>query len=501
MIEWECSLFDMGIGENPLRKTKLSNILRYQIWTIAAAGMALLAAVACQTEPQGAAPPEPTSTTAVAGTESTESATPQGANSSPPAETPTSYASSDSGSSAIQTLPTRAPRETAAPDAPLLPELLPQNMPLEIPEGVPEELAVVWQVWSMLADEHVDRATFDPEIFTEASIRGMLVALGDPHTNYVGPDVFGIENQDIRGRFEGIGAHVSMNADGRLLVVAPIADSPAEKAGIRPGDVILEVDGESIEGISLIEAVSKIRGPRGSTVRLLVQHVGSVEKVLIEVERGVIPLQSVILRSEPGHRVAHIRLTNFYEDTADDLAMTIREALAAGSEGIVLDVRDNPGGLLSSVVDVTSMFVDDGLILYEVNGDGNRKDWVDRRNDDVLEEVPMVILANQFSASASEILVGALQDHSRATVIGKKTFGKGSVNILRQLDNGGGLFLTFARWYTPDGRVIDRNGLEPDIEVIHGDPQQEDIRQLERAIETLEAEIHESESAQQRPAA
>ena len=125
---------------------------------------------------------------------------------------------------------------------------------------------------------------------------------------------------------------------------------------------------------------------------------------------------------------------------------------------------------------------------------------MDRRNDDVLEEVPMVILANQFSASASEILVGALQDYDRATVIGKKTFGKGSVNILRQLDNGGGLFLTFARWYTPDGRVIDRNGLEPDIEVKHGDPQQEDIRQLEKAIETLEAEIHSSASAQ-RPAA
>ena len=197
----------------------------------------------------------------------------------------------------------------------------------------------------------------------------------------------------------------------------------------------------------------------------------------------------------------HIRLTNFYEDTADKLSETIREALAAGSEGIVLDLRDNPGGLLSSVVDVTSLFLEEGLILYELDGEGNRKDWVVRRNDDVLEEVPLVILANQFSASASEILVGALQDHDRATVVGKKTFGKGSVNILRQLDNGGGLFITFARWFTPDGRIIDRNGLEPDIEITHGDAQQEDIRQLEKAIETLESEIQGSAPSALRPAA
>ena len=472
----------------------------FRRWGVALAGVALLAtAAACQMDaPEDAAPDAAISsaatTTSAAPTSpsDTPASTPAGATpgSSAPSQTPTAYASRESAASVSKELPTRVPSETAAPDAPLLPELVPQDKPLEAPEGVPEELAVVWQVWSMLAAEHVDRDTFDPEIFTEASIRGMLVALDDPHTNYVGPDVFSIENQDIRGRFEGIGAHVSMNADGRLVVVAPIANSPAEKAGIRPGDIVLEVDGESIQGISLIEAVSKIRGPRGSVVSLLVQHVGSPEKVVIEVERGVIPLQSVILRSEIGHPIAHIRLTNFFEDTADILAETIRETMDAGSEGVVLDVRDNPGGLLSSVVDVTSLFLDDGLILYEVDGDGNRRDWVDRRNDDVLEQVPMVILANQFSASASEILVGALQDHDRARVVGKTTFGKGSVNILRQLDNGGGLFLTFARWYTPDGRLIDRNGLEPDVEVKHGDQRQEDINQLEKAIEILEETIH-----------
>ena len=476
-------------------------LLSFRRWCIAAAGLSLLFAVACQTETDIGTEAAPTAASETAASAESTAAVPAAPAASVPSETPTAYASGDGGASAASELPTRAPRQTSAPDAPLLPELIPQDMPLEIPEGVPEELAVVWQVWSMLANEHVDRATFDPEIFAEASIRGMLIALDDPHTNYVRPDVFGIENADIRGRFEGIGAHVSMNADGRLVVVAPIADSPAERAGIRPGDIILEVDGESLQGISLIEAVSKIRGPRGSTVNLLVQHVGSVERVVIAVERGVIPLQSVILRSEPGHRVAHIRLTNFYEDTADRLTEEIKEALAAGSEGVVLDLRDNPGGLLSSVVDVTSLFLEDGLILYEMDGEGNRRDWVDRQNDDVMEEVPIVLLANQFSASASEILVGALQDHGRATVVGRKTFGKGSVNILRQLDNGGGLFITFARWFTPNGRLIDRNGLEPDIEITHGDPQQEDIRQLEKAIETLEAEIHGGAPSALRPAA
>ena len=475
---------------------------------IAAIGVALLAstAAACQTdtgsETESATPPEATAATA-SESAPTSAASPQqsAAADATPTSTPEPYASNDGGASAAQDMPTRAPRDAASPDAPLFPAVIPQDMPLEVPEGVPEELATVWQVWSMLAAEHVDRGTFDPEVFTEASIRGMLMALDDPHTNYVRPDVFGMESEDIRGRFEGIGAHVSMNADGRLVVVAPIANSPAERAGIRPGDIILEVDGESIEGVSLIEAVSKIRGPRGSIVRLLVQHVGDVERVVIEVERGVIPLESVVMRSEPGARIAHIRLTNFYEDTADRLTETIRDTMAAGTEGIVLDLRDNPGGLLNSVVDVTSLFLEGGLILYEVDGEGNRKDWIVRRNDDVLEQVPMVLLANQFSASASEILVGALQDHERATVIGKKTFGKGSVSVLRQLDNGGGLFITFARWFTPDGRLIDRNGLEPDIEVQHGDAQEEDIRQLEKAIETLEAELEQSAPTALRTAA
>ena len=390
---------------------------------------------------------------------------------------------------------TQAPRVeqpasvAAAADLPEVPQIVQPEVPLEAPKGVPEELETVWEVWALLTREHMDRTDFDPDLFTEAAIRGMLQVLNDPHTNYVPAQAFSIENEDILGRFEGIGANVSMTADGKLVVVAPISGSPAEQSGVRPGDVIIEVDGENILGLSLLEAVNMIRGPRGSTVALLVQHIGVEEAVIIEVERGVIPLESVLIRSEPGDRIAHIRLTNFFTDTAEKLEDAINDSVDTGAEGIIIDVRNNPGGLLNSVVDIVSLLIDDGLILYEMDGNGRRTNWEDRKNGGVAEEIPLVIMANGFSASASEILVGAMQDHDRATTIGSTTFGKGSVNILRELGNGGGLFLTFARWFTPEGRLIQGIGLEPDIEITDDDPRTEDTMQLEKAIEVLEAEI------------
>ena len=382
----------------------------------------------------------------------------------------------------------------ASSDIPHLPQFVPLDEPLEAPSGVPEELETVWEVWSLLTEEHVDRSDFDPEAFTEAAIRGMITVLDDPHTNYIPPTAFEIENEDLLGRFEGIGANVSMRADGGLLVVAPLVGSPADKAGIRPGDLIIEVDGEAILGLSLLEAVTKIRGPKGSTVDLLVLHIGDQNPVIVKVKRGVIPLESVIVRSEPGDRIAHIRITNFFTDTAYKLSDSIHEAVESGAEGIVLDVRNNPGGLLSSVVDIVSLFIDDGLVLYEVDGEGRRTNWKDRKNDDVIEVVPVVILANEFSASASEILVGALQDHDRAIFIGETTFGKGSVNVLRSLNNGGGIFLTFARWFTPDGRLIQKLGLDPDVPISDDDPRTEDVMQLEKAFELLEEQLQTSAS-------
>ena len=367
-------------------------------------------------------------------------------------------------------------------------EARPPDEPLKPPSEVSEELNIVWEVWALLTREHVDRATLDPEAFAEAAIEGLLVALDDPHTNYVRPQAFAIENEELEGQFEGIGATVSMRQDGKLIIVAPVEGSPAKAAGIRPGDLILAVNGQSIEGLSLLEAVSIIRGPKGTDVTLLVQHLGDIDPVEIVITRGVIPLISVLVRSQPGDRIAHIRLTEFHANTASRLAEAVGQAVAGGAEGLILDVRDNPGGLLESVVDVTSLFLEDGLIIYEVDGSGDRRD-LHARGDAVAPDLPLVILANQFSASASEILVGALQDHQRATVVGVSTFGKGSVNILRKLSNDGGLFLTHARWFTPTGRLIHPDGLQPDVEVTDIDAQEADIRQLQKAIEILEAQL------------
>ena len=378
--------------------------------------------------------------------------------------------------------------DTEAPDPFGFPEIIQLEEPVDVPSGVPEELKTVWEVWFLLTKEHFDRANFDPEIFTEAAIRGLLQAVDDPHTSYISPGRFGIENDDIHGSFEGIGATVSMRRDGKIQVVSPIEGGPAAASGLRPGDVILEVDGESITGLSLLEAVAKIRGPRGSTVILLVLHLGAIDPVAISIERDEIPLTSVLLRSEPGDRIAHIRITSFFTDTSETLAETIQEAVDSGAEALILDVRDNPGGLLASVVDVASQFLEDGLVLYEIDGSNRRTDWK-VRNRGTTFDIPMVLLANEGSASASEILAGALQDHNRAVVIGTTTFGKGSVGLIRELDNGGGLFLTFARWFTPAGRLIHEEGVEPDIEVSSRDRQKAETMQLEKAFEVLESRL------------
>ena len=376
------------------------------------------------------------------------------------------------------------PRTVVPYDPMALPTALPA-VPIDVPDPVPEDLATAWEVWNLISQQHVDRDGFESESFDEGAIRGILAALGDAHTNYVPPEAFQIDNEDLYGSFEGIGANVQMNADGKLFIVAPLDGSPAEAAGLRSGDLILAVNGESIEGLSLLESVNLIRGPRGSEVTLLVRHLGQLEEVELVVRRDRIELDSVLVRNRPEDRFAHIRLTTFYSDTPEDLAKAIQEQQANGAEGLILDVRDNPGGLLSSVVEVVSMFIDEGLILYELDGAGRRTEHR-ARNPGQFSDIPLVILANRGSASASEIVVGALQDHDRAQIVGDKTFGKGSVNRLYRLGNGGGLYLTFAKWYTPEGRLIEGNGIEPDHEVTSRDRQRAETIQLEKAVEVME---------------
>lgn len=373
-------------------------------------------------------------------------------------------------------------------DAPTFPNVVIHENDIEPPRVVPDDLGIVWEAWEHLNRDYVDRNKLDPKAAAEFAIRGITATLGDPQTAYVSPEVLQGQFGDIfQGEFQGIGAHVQMNARGSVVIVSPIDGGPAEAAGIKSGDIILKVDGESLVGLSLLEAVAKIRGEKGSTARLLVKHLGVIDPEIVEVIRGVIPLQSVYLRSEPGADFIHVRVTDFYPQTAGKLQKIIEDEMKAGAKGLILDLRNNGGGLLGSSVDIASQFIEDGLVLYMVEGNQRRTDYnVKTKDRQFITDIPMVVLVNRGSASAAEILAGSLQDHGRATVIGDTTFGKGSVNWLRNLTNGGGLYITVAHWYTPSGRRIQGEGVEPNIEVTNRNAQEADVMQFKRAIEELE---------------
>ena len=397
-----------------------------------------------------------------------------------------SQAAPDQGSSATAPSLEKAPSSAGLTSPPDFPEAIDSDLADAAPAEVPEELKVIWEAWQLLISDYVDRNKLDPEAVAEAAIRGMITVLQDPQTSYVTPETMSGSLQDMfHGKFEGIGAHLSQNLAGKILIVAPIEGSPAEHAGLKPGDVILEADGETLEGLSLLDSVALIRGPTGTTLTLLIKRIGVIDPFEVQVTRGVIPLTSVYLRSEPEDRYAHIRISQFYPNTVDALQETISKVVKNGAKGLILDIRDNPGGTLSSVVDVASQFLDDGLVLYVVRGNGEKTDWEVRRGG-MAKKIPLVVLVNEFSASSSEVLAGALQDHDRARVIGTTSYGKGSVNWLRNLSNGGGLYITIARWFTPLGRMIHEQGIEPDIKVDLRDSRDSDVKQLQCAIQTLD---------------
>lgn len=324
-------------------------------------------------------------------------------------------------------------------------------------------LEPVWQAWRALSPRlKEDNASITPQALQEAAIKGMLHALGNPYTSYLPPDEYDLETQSLSSKFEGIGIYVSL-INSQLAVAVPITDSPAERAGLVAGDVILEVDGATTTNMSIAEAARRIRGPRGSSVELLVLHQGVETPIKIAVTRDVVKLQTVTWQSI-GEGLAYLRIAQFLDDTDVDVENALKEIVAQKVDGLILDLRRNPGGLLNTTVTVASQFLEDGLVLYQVDGHGNRTDEPVQEGG-VATKIPMVVLADQASASASEILAGTLQDHQRAVLIGAKTYGKGSVNEFRKLKDGSGVYMTSALWYTPDGRLIEGEGLTPDIEV------------------------------------
>ncbi len=355
---------------------------------------------------------------------------------------------------------------------------------------LPPEFSKLGEAYGILLGEHVDHENLAPDELTDGAIRGLLAALDDPHASYLTAEQHNREQEGYRGYFEGIGAQVTLT-DAGLTIIAPIPGAPAEAAGIRPGDVVLAVNGEDISHLSLIEAVNLIRGPRGTDVTLLVRHAGSVENVSITVTRGRIPIESTEFRMlDDG--VGHLWIYSFSDTTEKEVRAALDEFRDADGRGLILDVRNNPGGLLSAVIDISGLFIDDGPILYEIDANGNRTDH-NAGSGGPATSIPLVALVNEYSASASEILAGAIKANQRGPVVGATTFGKGSVNITRELSDGSAIYFSIRRWYLPDGTQIEGHGVTPDIVAPTGTQTlpltvDEDVA-LRRAHEVLLSEI------------
>jgi carboxyl-terminal processing protease len=324
---------------------------------------------------------------------------------------------------------------------------------------LPPEFGILAEAYKRLSEDYVDKSKLDPKKLSQGAVKGMIEALDDPYSSYVDPKSHELELTNFEGKFEGIGAVISMK-DKQLTIVSPIVGSPAEKAGVKAGDKILKIDGESTAKMTLIEATTKIRGPKGTPVNLAILHPGETEPVEIQIVRDEIKLESVVL--EMRDDIAYVRITQFLKSTGGDLDAALKGVIKKGARGIVLDLRNNPGGLLNAAVDVASEFLAMGLVAKVVDDEG-RESQVPVKRGGIATNLPLIVLINEGSASGSEIVAGALQDYGRAKLAGSQTFGKGSVQTVRELSDGSALHITTYRWFTPFGRPIDGVGLTPDF--------------------------------------
>jgi len=325
--------------------------------------------------------------------------------------------------------------------------------------ALPPEFDLVTEAWKTINKDYVNKKDIDPKKLSEGAVRGMLEALGDQYTFYVDPESARLEMSSLRGTYYGIGAYVGLT-DGIVSIVTPIANSPAEKAGLKTGDKILEINGESTKGMNLPEAALKIQGPKGTTVKLLVLKKGAEKPTAIDVIRDEIKIESVSAKMID--TIAYIRLSQFTAASSNELTLAIKDVLGKKAAGIVLDFRNNPGGLMDSAVTIASQFLTQGTVVDVVDNTGTHGPLKVSRGG-IAPTIPLVVLVNSGSASASEVVAGALQDYGRAKLIGAQTHGKGSVQIIKSLSDGSSLHITMAKWFTPLGRPINGVGLTPDV--------------------------------------
>ncbi len=386
------------------------------------------------------------------------------------------------------------PSEAATPDATPGPTPILETVSCAEPT---EAFAVLCEVYADIKGEYVDEV--DDETLVDGAVRGMIeYGLEEPYSGYLTPDQYGSALDDLSGSFSGIGAEVGMenltdpddlaactvvSATCAMVIVAPLSGSPAEEAGLRPGDQVLAVDGTPTTGESVSSLVYQVRGEAGTDVTLTVQR--GDEELDISITRAVIELQEVASEMlEEG--IGYIRLTSFTDRASDLFADALRGLLDGGATRIVFDLRSNPGGYIVAAQGIASQFVEDGELLFTVESGEDVQEW--RAQDGVAQDpsVEVVVLVDGGSASASEIVAGALKEHGRATLVGEPTFGKNTVQIWNDLPNGGGLRLTTDRWFTPDHNSAAPDGIQPDVVVAApDDPASEEDPQLDRALEIL----------------
>lgn len=377
----------------------------------------------------------------------------------------------------------------------------------EPPPQVAVDFGLFWDVWQRLQRYFIDRASLDTQKMVWGAISGMVASLGDPYTTFLPPKENKDFKQDLGGEFEGIGAQLGLK-ENRIIVIAPLKGTPAEKAGVRPGDLIIEVNDEETIGWTIPQAVSKIRGPRGSTVKLAILHENEQKPVDVTITRDTITVPSVetwvkqaseineisgleefrVLASRP-EKIAYLRLSRFGDNSNDEWNKAVRDLVSAqrangALKGLIFDVRNNPGGYLQGAVFIASEFLQNGTVVSQVNSDGTKENFdVDRKGQ--LVDIPLVVLINKGSASASEIVAGALRDFKRATLVGEQTFGKGSVQTPFDIAQGAGLHITTGKWLLPNGDSIEKKGITPDIAVSGEDAEATRDAQLAKAIELL----------------
>ena len=359
------------------------------------------------------------------------------------------------------------------------------------------DFLILDEILRVLESDFVDPDLVDAEYLHAAAINGIFDALGDPHSTYIDPDTYALSRDDFSGAFQGIGATVEKPADSDyIVIVRPLPETPAEAAGIRAGDQVLAVDGEDASGWTVDEGVLRIRGQRGTPVELLIRHADGTEE-LITIVRDEIHVSSVSttslllggeLTDSEGNEatdIGYVHINQITRRTPDELVAIIDEINASEAVGLIIDVRLNPGGLLLETTELADMFLDGGVIVIQVDRDGNEQVATARPGQ--ITDLPIVILQDEFSASGSELLAAALQENGRATVIGTDSFGKGTVNHVRELSNGGAVYVSIARWLSPDRNQIEGRGVIPDIvvEFTLEDIEAERDVQVERAIDFL----------------